>query len=130
MTDRNRAKAIKRIRDGQALLTRIERLRLIELEHEADELRRIEASLADGLSSGISPRLAASYADRIKRVGAKVKGLEVEAKMQADRTLAQASKEKSATRLLQGVERDVKQTTERKSLVEVIEAAVRKTSLP
>jgi len=126
-----RSTSLARIRDGHALLTKIERLHLLELEREAADLAELEIALAQSLANGVvNPTLAKAYAERLKSVRGKavLVGLRIEA--QAGKTLSQAAREKVAERLLGKVATEEKRVAERTELAQIIENALTKTSLP
>ena len=127
----DRTAAIGRIKDAYALLTKIERVRLLELERDVADLAELERVLAARVASGeVDSRLAQAFLVRMKSVrrDSIVKGQEVV--QQAALTLEHAAREKTAEKLHEELARSDALEAERKELARTIEAALVKASLP
>lgn len=126
-----RSKAMARIVAGQALMTKVEKLRLVELERVAAELVELERSLLGSMAeTSVHPRLGRAYADHVGSVRSRLDVLDRAARDQAEKVLAQGAREKAAGRIYERVLLEETRADERAEMDQLIEAHLSKTSLP
>lgn len=125
-----RSKTIDRIRAGQALLTKIEKMKLVELERASAELQALEGSLISGLGQGsLDPRLGRVFADRVGLIRTRLNLLDGAMRQQSEKVVAQGAREKAAERVYERVLREEAQAEERVEINRIIEVYLGKTSL-
>jgi len=130
MARKTRAQSLERIAEAQALLAKVERLRLLQMERELAELRELEDTLVKSLAEGGDPRLSAAYAQRIRTLQSTLRRTVESVHRQAEEARQQAAREKSAERLYDVAAQEAAREAEKAELARVIELTLQKISLP
>jgi hypothetical protein len=130
MARKTRAQSLERIAEAQALLAKVERLRLLQMERELAELRDLEHTLVKSLAEGGDPRISAAYAQRIRALQGTLRQTMERVHRQAEEARQQAAREKSAERLYDAAAQEAAREAEKAELARVIELTLQKISLP
>lgn len=131
MASRSRSDGLRRMADAQALLLKLEKLRLVELERRAEELAELErAVLSEAATSDSGAKLVSSYKGRLRTISREQHQTTEDMKRQSALVLKYGSVEKIARNLLKDAEADEQRALERAELEQIVEAVLGKTSLP